>query len=76
MKKYLSVAMAAIVLAGCAENRADKPHEKAAAARHWMKSGFAFHDKAYEYHDPDCPLCREQRKLEVIAIVDSMLREE
>lgn len=29
----------------------------------------------YRVDDPDCPLCKEMRRQEIIAVVDSMLHE-
>lgn len=42
---------------------------------HSMKAEFSASGSLYEYHDPDCPLCRERRKQEVINIVDSIIHD-
>lgn len=41
---------------------------------HKMKSSLTV-GKLYFQHDPECQLCREQRKQEIISIVDSIISE-
>ena len=41
---------------------------------HKMKSSLTV-GKLYFQHDPECPLCREHRKQEIISIVDSIISE-
>ncbi len=81
MKQIIFIALVAVVLGGCSEQKQGASRsqgvsrsQEAPQERHQMKRGFALHNKAYEYHDPDCALCRERRKQEVIAIVDSMIQ--
>lgn len=82
----ISIFIALLMLTGCAETkrktsintteeqRCDSIVEYRRTHQHKYSMNYAV-AKFYMMHDPDCPLCRETRKREVIAIVDSMLRE-
>lgn len=86
MKKLIILIMAAIVLTSCVEakkrtgsktteeQRWDSIVEYRRTHRHKYSTHYA-PAKLYEMHDPDCPLCKEMRKQEIITIVDSMMRE-
>ena len=86
MKKLIMLIMSVLMLTGCAEtkrrtasrtmeeHRRDSIVEYRRTHQHKYSINYA-PMKMYQMHEPDCPLCKEIRKQETIAIVDSMLRE-
>lgn len=86
MMKKLMIALLAALMLGCAETkrqtgrktaereRMDSVVEARKRTQHKYSIGYA-PAKLYRMHDPDCELCRQMRKREAEAIVDSMLRE-
>ena len=83
--KKLILFMAIIAFAGCAETKRhsssnnDESGKKDSVIQkrkeHKISSHYSAMKHWYKMHDPDCPLCKEMRKQETIAIVDSMLKE-
>ena len=84
MRRILAIMMAVAALAGCEatksrtasrtaeSDRLDSIAEYRRTHRHEYSTFFCV-GNMYKIHDPDCPLCRETRRLEVIAIVDSII---
>ena len=86
MKRTIILMMVLACLSGCTstKNRTGlKSPERAAMDstienRKRTQHKFSMHYaaiKMYRMHEPDCELCRQMRKRETEAIVDSMLRE-
>lgn len=85
MRKLMILVLAALML-GCAETKRQTNHKTPERARldsirearmrtqHKYSTHYAA-VKMYRMHEPDCELCRQMRKRETEAIVDSMLRE-
>ena len=85
MRRTMILLLAALML-GCAETkrqtgrpsglreRMDSTTEARHRLRHSYESDYAY-GHFYKRHDPDCELCRQMRRRETEAIVDSMLRE-
>lgn len=86
MKKMMILIMSMLILTGCEatkkrtgsktteEQRWDSIVEYRRTHQHKYSMQYA-PAKMYKMHEPDCPLCKEMRRKETIAIVDSMLRE-
>lgn len=86
MKKLIILTMSILVLAGCAETKRrtgsktteERRRDSIAEYRRTHQHKYSTHYaavKMYKMHEPDCPLCKEMRRKETVAIVDSMLRE-
>ena len=86
MKKLIILILSILMLACCAETK-KRTGSKTAKELQWdsiveyrrtHQHKYSTHYaavKIYKMHEPDCPLCKEMRRKETIAIVDSMLRE-
>lgn len=86
MKKLIMLIMSVLMLTSCAETkrrtvsrtkeerRWDSIVDYRRTHQHKYSINYA-PMKMYKMHDPDCPLCKEIRRQETIAIVDSMLQE-
>ena len=86
MKKLMILVIAAVMMTGCEATKKRTARRTPEAKRldsiveyrrtHQHKySTYYSVVKMYRMHEPDCPLCKEMRRKEIIAIVDSMLRE-
>ena len=71
MKKLFILALAAVMVAGCA-GRLGKKTDKLVNDGHdyqWV----AFYDKVYIIHSPECDTCKAIRKEEIKQYVDSVV---